>query len=115
MEGIGFALKQALEIFNSYGIYPKIMRVSGKPSYNDIWNKIKANILGMPVMTLAEPESELLGIATIIASSLGIYENVALASKKMFKEGKVFEPDLNTKDVYDKNFEIYKKLQKLVF
>ena len=115
MEGLGFALKQALEIFNSYGIYPKIMRVSGKPSYNDIWNKIKANILGMPVMTLAEPESELLGIATIIASSLGIYENVALASKKMFKEGKVFEPDLNTKDVYDKNFEIYKKLQKLVF
>ena len=115
MEGIGFALKQALEIFNSYGIYPKLMRVSGKPSYNDIWNKIKANILGMPVMSLAEPESELLGIAAIIASSLGIYENVAVASKKMFKEGKTFEPDLNDKDIYDKNFEVYKKLQKLVF
>ena len=114
MEGIGFALKQALEFFNSYGIYPKLVRVSGKPSYNDIWNKIKADILGIPVMSLAEPESELLGIATIIASSLGIYENVAIASKKMFKEGKTFEPNLNIKDVYDKNFEIYKKLQKSI-
>ena len=66
-------------------------------------------------MTLAEPESELLGIATIIASSLGIYENVTVASKKMFKEGKIFEPDLNEKDIYDKNFEVYKRMQKLVF
>ena len=114
MEGIGFALKQALEIFNSYGINPKLMRVSGKPSYNDIWNKIKANILGIPVMTLAEPESELLGIATVIASSIGIYENIVVASQKMFKEGKIFEPDLECRDIYDKNFEVYKKMQKLV-
>ena len=43
-----------------------------------------------------------------------VNENVAVASKKMFKEGKTFEPNLNDKDIYDKNFEVYKKLQKLV-
>ncbi|MBR6786083.1 MAG: carbohydrate kinase, partial [Clostridia bacterium] len=49
------------------------------------------------------------GAAVIMAVGLGMIESVADA-KKLIPASKIFKPNASNKDVYDRNYEVYKTL-----
>lgn len=107
MEGIGFALRQIVDVFRKHGISPKIIRVGGSPSRNSVWNSIKADILNIPFQPVCEPETELLGLSLITAVASGLYGNFIEASKKIVKFKDIVCPNDAHRDVYDRIYSKY--------
>ncbi|ORM71203.1 xylulokinase [Pantoea rwandensis] len=107
LEGVGFALKASAVRLESM---PEQFVVSGGASALDIWNQIKADILGVPFCKLNTTEAGCLGVAILAAYSLGWYDSLATASENMIRTSKVFIPDPARHAMYNRKFETYLSL-----
>ncbi|WP_157032629.1 xylulokinase [Erwinia typographi] len=107
LEGVGFALKASAVRLETL---PEQFVVSGGASALDIWNQIKADILGVPFCKLNTTEAGCLGVAILAAYALGWYDSLATASENMIRTAKVFMPNEANHAMYNRKFEIYLSL-----
>lgn len=63
IEGTSLGLASGLERMKELGLSPSSVSVVGGGAKNPLWRQILADILGVPVVALAEPESAALGAA----------------------------------------------------
>ncbi|MFA5866207.1 MAG: L-fuculokinase, partial [Phycisphaerae bacterium] len=64
LEGLSMQLKHALEVFSQTINYkPQAIRVVGGGSKNPLWNQLRADITGLPVITITHQEATVLGAA----------------------------------------------------
>lgn len=101
MEGCACTLGRLLEIFRSEGAHPEQIRITGGQSRSNLWNQIKADVLGLDIATQESPEGEVLGAAMIAAFGSGIYEDLKTASLKMARPGEVFHPQEENREIYE--------------
>lgn len=72
MEGVGFMLKENLQLLDQLGGSESEFLISmGGGAKSDIWCQIKANVTGLPVHTLKESETASIGAAMLCAMGLG--------------------------------------------
>jgi L-fuculokinase len=72
LEGLAFQLKHALEVFSKTVHYkPKAIRVVGGGSKNPLWNQIRADVTGLPVITITHKEATVLGAAMFAFVGIG--------------------------------------------
>ena len=107
LEGVGFALKASAVRLETM---PEQFVVSGGASALDVWNQIKADILGIPFCKLSTTEAGCLGVAILAAYALGWYDSLASASENMIRTSKVFAPDAGKHALYNRKFETYLSL-----
>lgn len=107
LEGVGFALKS---ITTRLEVMPEQFVVSGGASSLDIWNQIKADIIGVPFCKLSTTEAGCLGVAILAAYTLGWYDSLASASEHMIRTSKIFLPDEKNHAMYNRKFEVYLSL-----
>ncbi|MCX7025879.1 MAG: FGGY-family carbohydrate kinase [Spirochaetes bacterium] len=100
-ESIGFGLRFVATRMVSAGFAPELVRVSGAPARSEFITGLKADILGLPVETLAVADCELLGNACACAVALGLFADLPAASRALSKTAARFEPDPSRSDVYD--------------
>ena len=105
MEGVAFNLKQILE---TLGIQGSCMIVSGGAAQNDTLNQLKADILGMRIAALDEPDASALGAAMLAAIGTGAYPSLSEVYAEWKGNTREFEPQ-NQYD-YAGRFELYKQL-----
>jgi xylulokinase len=67
---IGFSVRRAVEALESQGFPVKAMRVSGGQGKNPLWNQLKADITGVPLMIPEICDGELAGNAVLAACAL---------------------------------------------
>jgi len=67
---IGFSVRRAVEALNSRGFPVKAMRVSGGQGKNPLWNQLKADITGVPLLIPEIRDGELAGNAVLAACAL---------------------------------------------
>jgi len=67
---IGFSVRRAVEALESRGLTVKAMRVSGGQGKNPLWNQLKADITGVPLMIPEICDGELAGNAVLAACAL---------------------------------------------
>jgi xylulokinase len=72
---IGFSVRRAVETLENQGFPVKAMRVSGGQGKNPLWNQLKTDISGVPLMIPEICDAELTGNAVLAACAL---ENNAL-------------------------------------
>lgn len=72
MEGVGFLLRENLELLERHGISSRRIISLGGGAKSPRWLKIKANICGRELVTLADDESTALGCAMNAAMALGM-------------------------------------------
>jgi len=107
LEGVGYTIRA---IINKFPSMPDEFVVVGGASKIDVWNQIKADIVGVPFSCIQTTEAGCLGVAILAAYGLGWYESIEEASGKMIKITKKFEPQINNKKMYDDEYERFVKL-----
>jgi xylulokinase len=110
LEGVAFGMDQILAILRSHGIQMREIRVAGGPSRSYLWNRIKADVTGLPVRVCAVPEVELLGLAILTGKSLGFYDDIEKAASQMVRFRALINPRKAAPGWYDQNREKYNHL-----
>lgn len=110
VEGIAFHMRWFLESQEKKTKTSKAIRFVGGGALSENTCQIMADVLGREIETVADPQNVgAVGAAVVAAIGLGILSDFAQA-KKIIQVEKVFYPNKNVKDAYEKNYTVYKKL-----
>ncbi|MCL2810229.1 MAG: FGGY-family carbohydrate kinase, partial [Treponema sp.] len=108
LEGIGFSIKDVINIMEDTGENVEQLHVTGKLAKCDFLNQIKADITGKTIYEGVYKETELLGLAIIGSCSLGKYSSFEEASLNMVKMEKQYDPNPEKMDLYNQLFNKYR-------
>lgn len=75
LEGVAFALRDSVEIARDLEIQPECSTICGGGAKSRIWKKILANVLNLPIDTVAD-EGPALGAALLAGVGCGLFSSV---------------------------------------
>ncbi len=110
MEGGAFALRHNLEIAEKCGGEVKELRAMGGASLAHIWTQIKSDVTGKPITVCHSGTETSLGAALLAGVGTGVYESFDEAVKLTVHTTRHHDPDPGNREVYDKNYKIYREL-----
>jgi xylulokinase len=111
IEGLDFAfldMLKALEL--GAGRKAEEIIAIGGAVRNEFWMQNKADVSGRPVVTPEIDEATALGAAMLAGTGAGVYSSLDEAAQKVYKPGKVFEPNQELVPVYGDLFTIYQDI-----
>lgn len=76
LEGVAFLLKRNLEVLQKAGVEGSEIRSTGGGARSPLWNQIKANVCELPVVTLQNEETALLGDAILAGVAAGVFRSI---------------------------------------
>jgi xylulokinase len=110
MEGIACGVRARLEILGRTSGPATELRVSGGGAGMAVWNQIKADVTGIPVVRVAG-DSTAAGAAMLAGLGAGIYRDPAEAVSAGYRPAGRAEPDPANRALYD---DLYQRYQILV-
>lgn len=115
MEGVAFALRQALEISLSLGGSAERVIAVGGGSESDVWRQIQADVFGLPLQQTTLTEQASVGAALLAGVGAGVYHSFDEACQGAVKYGPVTEPDrqrhMRYNVLYSQFVELYPRLR----
>ena len=106
MESIAYLLRSNIEILRCDGEVREI-RSFGGGSRNTLWNQIKADVCGLPVVTSACREPGCLGAAILAGVGAGIYESVETGCRQLVSLADPQPPDAANHARYEEGYGRY--------
>ena len=106
LEGVAFLLKRNLETLEAAGIEVTEIRSTGGGARSALWNQIKANVTNVPVVTLVNEETALLGDAILAGVATGVFGSVDQGCASMVTLKERVLPDEQAPD-YVKPYQMY--------
>ncbi len=112
LEGVCMHMRWFLETQDKKIKTSNVIRFVGGGALSDVTCQILADITDRTVETVDSPQNVgAVGAAVIMAVGLGVIDDVAHA-KRLIPAKKTFIPNPKNKEVYDRNYEVYKTLYK---
>lgn len=107
-EGVGFAIRQLLEICERVsGTKAGSIVICGGGSRSDFWNQMKADIFQRPVSVLEVSQTGCLGAAMLAGVGIGIYPDIVSANENMARIKTNILPNLDHAEKYEMAFRHY--------
>ncbi len=92
----GVALEYCLYLAVVRGLYPHLklteLRVTGGGEGSDLWNRMKADAMGIPVIRTARSGGAPMGAALLAGYGVGIFKNIPRAAGSWIQKGTVHRP-----------------------
>jgi xylulokinase len=110
MEGVSFALRQALEISLSLSGEVQSLIVAGGGAESDVWRQIQADVYGLPVKKTLLTEQPCIGTALLAGVGTGAYTDFQEACSCVVRYGAPTEPNLARQTQYNALYAQYLKL-----
>jgi xylulokinase len=110
MEGVSYALRQALEISRSLGAAADTLIMAGGASESATWRSIQADVFGLPLQRTELVEQAGLGAALIAGVAAGTYHNLADACARTVRYGEITLPDRAHHAVYNGYYARFQRL-----
>jgi L-fuculokinase len=112
LEALSCYLAHGLEKLQQVGNYTaQDMICVGGGSKNQLWNQIRADVLGIPLKALDMKETTALGASLVAMAGMGIYKNVEEAFNAIESRYEVYTPGENR----ERYSEVYGKFVERVF
>jgi len=96
LESIAYDFAQALDVVREY--IPEVqfneVRVIGGGAKSDLWNQIKADVLGVPYVRLQREDIATLGCAIMGGYAVGVYDDMAATAAQLVRTTSRTEPRL---------------------
>ncbi len=92
MEGVAMAIGRDVSIFRSLGVEVDEVLCVGGGSRNELWNRIKATVLEVPLVLTDEPEAGLKGAALLAAAGAGLVDDPAAEARRRRSAGRTIQP-----------------------
>jgi xylulokinase len=108
LEGVAFGLRDSLELIRSLGLEPGWARVSGGGANSELWLKIIASVLRLPLERTAHTDAAAFGAALLGGISAGVFTDAENAVSSCVRATRAVEPTEAWADSYD---EIYKRFR----
>ena len=109
-EGIVYCHKWHLDrLLATRSSKPECIRLAGGAAKSRVWTRMFADILGIPVETVAVNETGALGCAIAAATAVGAYENLDAAAKAMCPVGERVEPNPAVQQAYERRYRLYRR------
>ncbi len=109
----GVALEYKIYTKAIKALHPKLslceLRVTGGGEKSDVWNQMKADVLGIPVRRIAQGHGAPLGAAMVAAWGAGLVESPEKAASKWMALSGCFKPDRALSDFYRQRLKQYEK------
>lgn len=109
VEAGAFALRDVIETMESLGGRVRELRVTGNPGRNPVWNQIKADITGRPILVPEFAHAELLGDLCVGLTALGEVASFAEAAESLVTFSRIHKPDPSLSGLYDDLFGLYRE------
>ena len=108
LEGLSFRMREGLEATENAGSFKaeKIICVGGG-SRNRLWNQIRADVAGVPVVTISQKETTVLGASFFVFAGADNSKNVEYFRNKINYSPKIIEPS-NNRELYNELYMNYK-------
>ena len=110
MEAVAFMIRRNLEGLESLGVATRELRIMGGGARSKLWTQIMADVCGVSLAAPAQEEAAALGAAILAAVGAGLYPDIPTAAQSMTKMCDAIEPAKANRDVYDKAYDLYKRL-----
>lgn len=110
MEGVTFALREALEISHELGATADTLIASGGAMESDLWRGIQADVFGLPLQRTLLKEQASVGAALIAGVGAGVYRDIEAACERTVRYRDVTEPNAANHARYDVLYAHFREL-----
>ncbi|MFN8451056.1 MAG: FGGY-family carbohydrate kinase [Anaerolineae bacterium] len=110
MEGVAFALRQALEISVELAGTVGTVIAAGGGTESAVWRQILADVLGLPLQKSLLSDPAPIGAALLAGIGTGIYRDFEEAEAVTARYGLATEPVAGRRALYDALYEEFKAL-----
>jgi len=107
LEAVACIVRRNIEVVEELGIRVGEIRCLGGGSRSGVWNQIKADLTGRPVLTMENEEAACLGAAILAGKGVGMFGSLEGAVEQMIQVKGRFEPDGKTSALYTEHFRKY--------
>jgi xylulokinase len=110
LEGVAYGLRDCLEVLRGLGVEPTVGRVSGGGARSDLWLRIVASVLGLPLERMENEDGSAFGAALLGGVRGGVFASAAEAVAACVRPRETIDPDPAWADVYDSGYERFRAL-----
>jgi xylulokinase len=110
LEAVAFMLRRNLELLAGAGATAGEIRSHGGGARSALWNQVKADACGLPVVTLEGEDAAVRGDAMLAGVAIGAFRDLAAADAALVRPVARFEPDPATRPAYDDAYGRYIRL-----
>ncbi|MEO6888529.1 MAG: FGGY family carbohydrate kinase [Ktedonobacteraceae bacterium] len=109
LEGVGYAIREHLVTMAEAGAPVREMHISGGGASVNLWNQLKADIAGIPVVAVAADATSL-GVAMLAGTATGLYPSLDSAVARCVKIRRRYEPDTTSAALYADRYAGFREL-----
>jgi xylulokinase len=111
LEGVAFQYIETLEMLGKLGVNVKEFSMVGGETKSSTWNRIKADILGIPIrIPEASETTAALGSAILAGVGARIYRSIEEGVERCIRSAETYNPRI---EVHEKYMRIYEKYRKV--
>src|SRR5581483_10175610 len=110
LEGVAYGLRDSLELLRALGAQPSVGRVSGGGSRSDLWLRIVASVLGLPLERTESDAGAAFGAALLAGVREGVFADAAEAVARCVRVRDVVEPEPGWVAAYAEDYERFRGL-----
>lgn len=111
IEGICLGLKDCYKTLEDLNIKPSCARVVGGAAQSSKVVQILSNVLGIDVKTINTNEGGTLG-AIILSINADTNEGITNICNRIIKDSKIYKPNIEMVEYYNKKYDLYKNIYK---
>ncbi|MED1794277.1 FGGY-family carbohydrate kinase [Brevibacillus nitrificans] len=115
LESTAYGTRNIIETFTDSHVPITRIIACGGGTKNELWMQILSDVTGLVIETLEETEAGSKGAAILAAYGLGRYPSLADAANSNATTGRVFTPQQEARERYDRYFDAYLDLHRALF
>jgi xylulokinase len=110
LEGVAYGLRDSLELLRSLGVEADVGRVSGGGARSDLWLRIVASALDLPLERTQVDEGAAYGAALLAGIASGAFADADEAVARCVRVAGRVEPEPEWRSVYAEGWERFRRL-----
>jgi xylulokinase len=110
LEGVAFGLRDCLDLLVALGLQPEAGRVSGGGAQSELWLRIVASALGLPLERTAVAEGAAYGAALLGGVAGGVFASPEEAVAACVRVRETVAPDPAWREAYERELVRFRRL-----
>jgi len=110
LESVAYMLRRNLELIAGAGIEMHEIRSTGGGAHSRLWRQIKADVCRLPVLSLKQSDTALLGDAMLAAVAIGLFPSLVEANRNMVSIDERLDPIPEHVNIYERTYQNYCQL-----
>ncbi len=110
MEGVAYGLRDSLELLRELGVDATAGRVSGGGTRSELWVRILASVLGLPLERTVVEEGSAYGAALLAGVEVGAFADVHEAVARCVHVRDVRDVDPSWREAYEAGYQRFRSL-----